>query len=150
MPLTLQILAQIVWTLTPLERVYSRLQICVLHLGKNLSLCGVISKTSLLQNFCPSICRSISQYHQYNAAITALSSTFPTSPTPLVCAETSPAKLSKHYPLHHMNPTMASSVYHQDLYHPQTAPEKNLDRWGVYPKASNPPMVRAEPPALMA
>src|SRR5882762_3478824 len=54
MPLTFQFLAQIVWTLKPSVRVYSRLQICILPLGKILSLCRVISKTNLLQNFCPS------------------------------------------------------------------------------------------------
>jgi hypothetical protein len=54
MPLTLQILAQIVWTLIPSERLYSKLKIRILHLEKILSSCGVISKTSLLQNFCPS------------------------------------------------------------------------------------------------
>ena len=41
MPLTLQILVQILWTPIPSEWMYSRLQICVLHLGKILSLCGV-------------------------------------------------------------------------------------------------------------
>ena len=37
----------------PIRTSVSRLQICILHLGKILSLCGVINKTSLLQNFCP-------------------------------------------------------------------------------------------------
>ena len=53
MPLILQFLPQIVWTLIQLERVYFRPQIFLLYLEKNLSLCEVISKTSLLQNFCP-------------------------------------------------------------------------------------------------
>ena len=53
MPLILQFLPQLVWTLIQLERVYFRPQISLLHLEKILSLCEVISKTSLLQNFCP-------------------------------------------------------------------------------------------------